>query len=304
LTAGGGAQYRHRVMRGARSTTTGAAAGRLRLWSDNPGKRAAERYYLLYTPIWGAVSGLVMVTGVAERMTDLQFMLYGVGLWLGVLVPPFVLRARADRGAPLRDLYHAKFQAWMLVFAFLGNYWTEYFYEILHMHYGFPTTWNLNHVPLFLYFVTVAYFTTYGTLLNLGRRALRARLATRPPWVERLAVVPLCLAVAGLETALNANPFMERLFCYDDLGFVLWFGTIMYGAWFVIALPFWFPIDEEPATRTPWREVLVGVLAAFMLVLVVNEVFKHAIAPHFTTVREGAIGLRDFGSSCLVPPRP
>jgi hypothetical protein len=135
-------------------------------------------------------------------------------------------------------------------------------------------------------------------------RALRARLTGQPAWLQRFAVVPSCLAVAGLETALNANPFMKSLFCYDDLPFVLWFGTIMYGAWFVVALPFWFPIDEQRDTRTPWREVLVGCFAAFMLVLVVNEVFKNAIAPLFTTVREGAIGLRDFGSSCLVLPRP
>lgn len=267
--------------------------------SDNPGKRAAERWYLVYTPIWGAVSAAVMVTGLAERMSDAAFMVYGVGLWLGALVPPYFLRAAEDRGRPAASLYHSKFQLWMFVFAFLGNYWTEYFYQILHMQYGFATTWNVNDVPLFLYFVTVAYFTTYGTLLNMAYRFLARRLDADAVWMRRLAFVGACCAVAFLETALNANPFIERLFCYDDLPFMLWFGTLMYGCWFLIAAPFWFPIDETPDTVTPWRDVAGGVLAAFMLVIVYNETMLHVVAPWFTTVEYGAVGMGNFGTSCL-----
>jgi cycloeucalenol cycloisomerase len=192
----------------------------------------------------------------------------------------------------------------MLLFAFYGNYWSKYFYEVLHMQYGFPTSLTVNDVPLFLYFVTVAYFTTYGTLLNLGWRAARSLLADRPAWLQRLAIVPVCLLVAGLETALNANPFMKRLFCYDDLPFVLWFGTLMYGTWFVVTLPFWFPIDERAGETTPWRDVLVGFLAAFMLVVTAMEFVEHAIAPHVTTVRHGAVGLGNAGRSCLLPLEP
>ncbi len=271
------------------------------LFSTNPGKRAAERWYLLYTPVWGAVSGVVMLSGVAERWSDPAFMVYGLGLWLGVLLPPYVRRVPEDRGKPALALYHSKFQAWMFLFAFLGNYWTKYFYEVLHMQYGFPTTWHVNHVPFFLYFVTVAYFSTYGTLLNMGLRWARARLAGQGPWVQRLAVVPVCLTVAALETVLNANPFMTRLFCYDDLPFMLWFGTLMYGTWFVLTLPLWFPIDETPTVETPWREVLTGALAGFMLVILAMECFEWVIAPQFTTVHPGAIGLGNAGRSCLEP---
>src|SRR5262249_52858004 len=181
----------------------------LRFESENPGKRAAERWYLLYTPVWGAVSAAVMLTGLAERWDEPSFLLYGLGLWLGVLLPPFVWRAPADRGKPALALYHAKFQAWMLLFACFGNWWSKYFYEVLHMQYGFPTPWTLNHVPLFLYFVTVAYFTTYGTLLNMGWRAARSLLADRPPWVGRGASVPGCLPRGGARGGARGDPRRE-----------------------------------------------------------------------------------------------
>jgi len=273
--------------------------------STNPGKRAAERWYLLYTPIWGAVSGLVMATGLGtswsrEPWGDVAFLAQGLGLWLVCLAGGWVLRAPEDAGRPWWRVYHTKFQLWMFVFAFLGNWWSEYFYEILHMHYGFRTRWNLHEVPFFLYPLTVVYFTTYGTLINVFRRRVTSALpATAPAWLRAWAFVPVCFVVAGLETVLNANPFTRSLFCYDDVPLVLTFGTFMYGLWFVVTSPLWFPIDEEPGTDTPMGTVATTALAGFMLVLIVNETMRSFVAPHVTTVQRGAIGRDNFGTSCL-----
>ena len=279
----------------------------MRFFSDNPGKRAAERWYLIYTPIWGALAGLVMVAGLGLRWSqqpwgDLAFLIFGVALWLGVLLGGYWFRAPEDAGRPWWRLYHTKFQIWMFVFAFLGNYFTEYFYEVLHMQYGFETRWNLNQVPFFLYPLTVAYFSTYGTLINVFRRVTESSLPPATPgWLRRAAFLPACFAVAGLETLLNANPWMRSLFCFDDMHFMLWFGTLLYGLWFVVTSPLWFGIDEEPGRDTPLRQVWLTALAGFMLVICVNEAVRNWVAPHVTEVRRGAIGLDNFGSSCLAP---
>jgi cycloeucalenol cycloisomerase len=279
----------------------------VRFFSENPGKRAAERWYLIYTPIWGALAGLVMVAGLGlhwsqQSWGDLAFLLFGVALWLGVLLGGYWFRAPEDAGRPWWRLYHTKFQIWMFLFAFLGNYFTEYFYEVLHMQYGFETRWNLNQVPFFLYPLTVAYFSTYGTLINVFRRVTESSLPpATPAWLRRAAFLPACFAVAGLETLLNANPWMKSLFCFDDMPFMLWFGTLLYGLWFAVTSPLWFGIDEEPRRDTPLRQVWLTALAGFMLVICVNEAVRNWVAPQVTVVRRGAVGLDNFGSSCLAP---
>lgn len=276
-----------------------------RLLPAHPGKAAAERWYLLFTPIWGVTVGAVMTTGLAGAWSrapwgDLAYMSLGAGLWIALVIGGLVRAPASERARPLLRRAHLKVQAWMLIFAFLGNYYTEYFYEILHMHYGFGTGWNLHGVPFFLYPLTAVYFTTYSTLLNVARRGLaRALPSTTPRWIRRGAYLPLCFVVAGLETLLNANPWIRGLFCYDDLPFALSFGTLMYGLWFMVTAPLWFSIDEEPGDDTSMRTAIVGALAGFMLVLCVNEAIREGVAPRFTEVRRGQVGLDDRAGSCL-----
>jgi cycloeucalenol cycloisomerase len=270
----------------------------MRIWSDNPGKRKAQRVYLAYTPLWGAACGAVMLGGLADRWGDVALLGLGFGLWFVVLAAGYAFRAEDDRGVPWHRLYHTKLSAFVAVFAFIGNYFgTRYFYEVLDMHYGFKATVTLNDVPLFLYPLTAVYFTTYATLLDIALRASASLGLGRVP-----ALVGSSFALAGLETALNANPSMKGSFCYGSLSFALWFGTIMYGSHFVLAGPCWHRIDEAKGERTPLLEVLASVLAASMLIQGVDEVFAKGIAPHFTTVVPGRVGIPGKqGPSCLTP---
>lgn len=279
-------------------------------WSpEHPGKAAAERWYLIFTPIWGAVAAIVMLGGAplvwrSAAWGDRAYMAFGAGLWIALLLGGALSAPASEKARPWWRRSHSKIQAWMLIFACLGNYYSEYFYEILHMHYGFGTGWNLHSVPLFLYPLTAVYFTTYSTLLNIGARALRARIPARARRLRALAYLPLCFVVAGLETLLNANPWIHEVFCYDDLSFALGFGTLMYGLWFVVTAPLWAWIDERAEDDASLRQTIITALAGFMLVLCVNELVREWVAPRFTTVERGAVGLDDHAGSCLDEPRP
>ena len=118
--------------------------------------------------------------------------------------------------------------------------------------------------------------------------------------MRSVAVVVSSLLLAMLETALNANPWMASSFCYGSRGFSLTFGTLMYGSHFVFAGPLWSRIDERE--ETPIGAAAAFAFAAMMMVLCVDEVWAHAVAPHFTSVVPGRVGIPGKqGPSCLAP---
>ncbi len=271
------------------------------LLAADPGKRAVERWWLIYTPVWGAISAVVMVGGLADLWGDIPCMLYGLVLFLGAVVPPIVRRPVEDRDGPWWRSTAAKMGLSITLLSFGLNYTqTPYFFDVLHMHYGFLTTWNLDRNPLFLYLVSVAYFSTYATLCLMAFRAIAGDGTSRARRGFAFVLAPM--AMAFLETALNANPFIARLFCYDDLPLMLGFGTLSYGVAFVFALPVWLAIDERPGTRLPIAHVAIGIAAALYADTLTLDALRYGVAPHLTTVVTDAPGLRDHEESCLEAP--
>lgn len=251
--------------------------------SANPARRAVERYWLVYTPLWGIVALVIMLSGAAERWGDRELMTMGIAFALGAVVPPLVRVHPIDRARPLWSRTSFKLVASVVGLSFLMNYFcTPYFFDVLHMRFGFAAKITIDDNPVFLYFMTVAYFATYSVLLCGGWRLVRAR-------APALAVL-VPFAVAFLETVLNANPFMRRLFCFDDMRFMLWFGTLSYGACFVFALPMWMRIDDDEATCVPLTRVAVELLAAMMAIVITFALLRHQVAPLVTDVHEGQRG--------------
>lgn len=270
------------------------------LLSPHPAKAAVERYWLLTTPLWSGITGLCMVTGWAETWGDVGCMTYGLLMLAIAWYGPLTLRGAGESSLPVWQTTAFKAGLSVTLLAFGLNYTqTPFFFDVLHMHYGFGATWTIAHNPFFLYLVSVAYFGTYFALCNVSFRWLRRAMpsAGAASWL----LAPM--AMAFLETALNANPFTTRLFCYDDLPFMLWFGTLSYGAAFVFALPVWIGMDEAPdRPRTPTLHVAVGILAACYADLIVLDVLRYHVAPAFTEVEDRAMNLRDYGDGCLVSP--
>lgn len=270
--------------------------------AENPAKRAVERAWLLYTPVWGLACAVVMIGGFAERWADAALMAFGATLGLGAVAVAIAVRSPEERARPLSDTTAVKLAASVVGFAFLYNWLqTPFFFDVLHMHYGFASTWTYENNPLFLYLLTIAYFSTYAVLVMAAYRATCRALARSPLAGRVTGALVAPFGVAFLETALNANPWMGSLFCYDDTALVLSFGSIAYGLAFVVALPVWIAIDETPDARMSLGRVLALTALAVIVDTILLHVLRVTVAPHLTTVVDGANGLRDFGASCLEP---
>ncbi|MGE0788225.1 MAG: hypothetical protein AB7S26_21310 [Sandaracinaceae bacterium] len=268
------------------------------MWAENPAKAAAERWWLIYTPIWGISVGAVMLSGWAERWGDVECLTFGATMMLGASLP-MIRPHPSERALPWTRRSGVKLTLSVVLLAFGMNYaQTPFFFDVLHMHYGFAVGWTIDRNPIFLYLLTVAYFATYCALCLVTLRLVRPRLAPALRW---LAWILAPLAMAGLETALNANPFVDALFCYDDLPFMLWFGTPVYAFAFVVSLPVWMAIDEDSVGALPMRMVFVYCAAALFADWLFLELVRELVAPSFTTVIDHAPGLRDVDASCLAP---
>jgi len=263
------------------------------LLSSRPGKRAVERAWLLYTPVWGALTGIVMLGGFAERWDDVALMTFGACIALGTILLPMLAMPDDERALPWSSRVSTSMTLVIVVLAFGLNYFqTPFFFDVLHMHYGFHARWVLDRNPLFLYLVTIPYFATYSVLACAAFRFVRRLPLSRPTSLASIALVPF--AIAFLETLLNANPFMRALFCYEDVVFALTFGTLTYGISFVLALPLWLRVGE---TVRPVGLAAIA-LAAILVVLgdtAVLFVVRHTIAPLVTVVQDDA----SAGGGCL-----
>lgn len=261
------------------SSEEGGRVG-LRWFSDNPSKAAFERFALLYTPIWIAVVGFVMLSGVYRDWGDPMYMLFGCGVGGPLVLVPLLRPFAADRDRPFWDTSWFRLNLWIAIFVWFGSYFgTEYFFDVLGMRYGFTTTWNLDaalvgsgegEVPLFLYPLTQAYFMTYHVVMVVLLRALTRRFSLGRV-ARGVAIFVLAYGVAFAETFFMAIPQLADVFIYLDRGRMLAFGSIFYACYFVVSVPLIARVDEPPEDRWPTAKIVVEVLAASMLVLILLD---------------------------------
>ena len=246
-------------------------------------KRWLERFFLGYTPLWTAACALVMWSGAFKRWGDVGYLLFGLGLALPLWVGPLV--AGVERDLPLADRYTVRASLFICLFSFLQNYFgAPLFFRCFGMEYHFAVTWVGNGSPWFLSFMSVAYFSTYFALMQLGlRRADR--------WLQRVAErrwravlrVGVCLllgySMAFAETLTMANQWLRGYFAYADKTRMMVYGSLCYGTLLSIALPLYARLGEEDGGRpAPLAAVLWQILGANMLVLCCYELFAFYIS--------------------------
>lgn len=264
----------------------------------NPSKLAVEAAWAVYFILWSSVVTVVMVGGYASVWGDNELLAFGVLMAVATLVVPLLGRrfviewvlprvfrvtfSPAETAWAMRHYGADLFVMWAGVCALsfglnLGMTW--FFFDVLHMRYGFRVSdWaKIERNPIFLYFLTVAYFSSYSVLgAMLYRRALLSTWqhsprtpakTSREPivhnknrgtsttivfrWLQLFAArVGSSLLLAFLETLLMANPLIEDVFCYDDVFLTLTFGSVCYAVSFVFALSCWMRCVPESVSLT------------------------------------------------------
>ena len=107
-------------------------------------------------------------------------------------VVPLVWPGAADRGIPLASRHIVRFNFFIFVWTFLQVWFgSDLFFDVLGMEYHFGVTWTAHRTPVFLYFITIAYFSTYYAVMQIIWRAFRTRFPAcarpRPPRRPRRA---------------------------------------------------------------------------------------------------------------------
>ncbi len=277
------------------------------LWfSADPGKAWAERFFLLYTPVWIAAVAVVMATGALLRWGDAEFMAFSVAVSAPLVIVPAWAhwrRVPALAHTPWQRSYWLHYNLWIFVFVWIGTYFlTHYFFDILGMRYAFPTQWTLDAalvgkgtgaVPAFMYPLTQCYFVSYHVgMLVVLRRVYRAVGLDNPHvtsrWPRRLvvgvALVACAYTVAYAETLFMASDAIADLFWYTDKPRMLRYGSLFYACYFFVSLPLLWSLHEPapgedhaqpPRTGT----VLLSALGAGMLVMMILDALALALGP-------------------------
>jgi cycloeucalenol cycloisomerase len=245
------------------------------MWlAANPARRRHEMLWLAYTPVWIAVVGAVVLSRAWTRWGDAGHLALGIGLGLPPWIGALALPAPSERALPLGERFGVKAALFVTITALVQNYFgAAMFFDGLGMRYRFPVTLLVNRTPLFLYFITIAYFATYYAALCVAWRAVRA--CTRSRAARLLALAVLCYATAFAETYFMASDRLADAFSYADRARALGVGSACYGTLFLVTLPLLGRLDEEPgAPPAPLGRVWWEALGANLLALCAFEVYR------------------------------
>ena len=251
-------------------------------FSKNPSKAWGEKFFLCYLPFFFLLNGGKQAFGWLDAGNA-----WHVGQNILMLAPlyvvPLLIRDETKLGRKWFETYWFKFNLWIYIFAFFATYFfTEFFFDVLGMIYYFPQVswyWDSNllgtgeqRVPLGMYFNAAAFFVVYHTVaFILMRRILTSRLNVGP-WVNVIVVAVGAWFFAWAETRLVATDANKPYFFYEDLEWMLAYGSGFYACYFLVSFPFAYRIDEAEQENWPLSKVVIESLAASMLAFFLLDV--------------------------------
>jgi len=277
------------------------------VFSRNPAKRAAEIYYLAFflasapAQLW--IHSSLSYTEPNDLILIIQGLVMGAAAWLGTLL----FRCKEDKGRPFYEVYGFKLGCFLFVWAVIGGYLgTDPWYEVLGGHFAFGTEINPNDVPFFMLPMTISVFGAYATILGVIFRQIwqvykLVSAAATADWLVKLLIfIPLATLMPFVETFFYTS---ER-YCFDNPIGQWYLNILIYGVWHLAALPFYTSFDEEPGQEQSIKQYWLKGFATVGILLFLMQVVSEFVAPHYTTVNEGARYLDDWSEDNCLGPKP
>lgn len=254
-------------------------------FSRNQDKAWGERFFLYYIPYFFGLNGAKQAMGWMNVGT-FWHIVQNVALLLPLVLIPAILRP-GKTGRPWWDNYAVKMVLWMFTYNLVATYFlTEYFFDVLGMVYYFPqVTLSLDSallgsgqqvVPLGMYFNAPAFFVVYHTLaVLLMRRVLTLPLGILRPVLTVITIAGVAYLMAFLETRMVATDANAPYFKYNDLPFMLKYGSLFYACYFIPSFPLVFGLEEHEGQHWSIRKILLEALAAGMIAFFLVDFATH-----------------------------
>jgi len=249
---------------------------------DNASKRATELWFLGYGVFWISCFGYIIGSQIYLEFTEVGFMVVCGGLATPLLLQPFLVPSvTLDQGKPLLERYSFKANLWIVVFSIIGNYWyTHYFYNVLGASYTFRS-WDVNGVPIPMFFATHFYFCFYHTLSSMALHKVRSTYTAGGSRLlfETCLVLAMSYITAFME-AFTISGFQCYSFQDRYMAWVL--GSAFYGIYFIVSFPMYMRLDESLERRHTAFDALIESLASGMAVLFLLDFVRIAMGQDMT----------------------
>jgi cycloeucalenol cycloisomerase len=269
-------------------------------FSRNPDKAWAEKFFLLFIPVFFAYNAVVQRMGWLD-VGNFWHVTQNVLMWVPycLLLPAWL---RRNSGVSWRNSYWFKFNLYMVVYVFFATYFhTEYFFKTLGIRYHFPhvtlyfdsallgpdeatAMQNYEKVPLGMYFNAIAFFIIYHTASVILMRRVRT-LTLGASVVLRAVLWMLTVAAAAYffawaETFFYVNGASKDNVWYVDLPRMLRLGSACYALYFIVSFPNVYRLDEETSGER-WSLSRCVIEASFvsMVVMLLLDLFTWIVGP-------------------------
>jgi cycloeucalenol cycloisomerase len=257
-------------------------------FSENKSKAWGEKFFLIYSPIWIALTTLLVITGIGKNTGDIVNLIQAVIIMAPLFVVPLIIRKETDLGRKWYQTYWFKANLFISIFSLLGNYFgSEYFFDVLGMVYNYPNNMlnfdsvlvgsGQQKVPVMMYFLTCAYFMTYHTTAIVVIRRVKTMGIPGGKILFTVLVVVIGYFWAWIETFAMANPLMRESFYYKNMDRMLVFGSLIYASFFIVSFPIFYFIDEKKNDNWGILKTVGAALSASMLTFFMLDLWTRFI---------------------------